>query len=58
MKQLLQQGLEDRAFGLSSCLIFAPGSYSKTEGLVLLADVDSTCVGHARGERDDGRAIE
>jgi N-acyl-D-amino-acid deacylase len=39
MKQLLRQGLEDGAFGLSSCLIFAPGSYSKTEELIELASV-------------------
>ncbi len=60
MKQLLQQGLEDGAFGLSSCLIFAPGSYSKTEELVELASVlkkyGAIYATHIRNEGD--RLIE
>jgi len=60
MKQLLQQSLDDGAFGLSSCLIFAPGSYSKTEELIELAGVlkkyGAIYATHIRNEGD--RLIE
>ncbi|MCK4580623.1 MAG: amidohydrolase family protein, partial [Dehalococcoidia bacterium] len=60
MKQLLRQGLEDGAFGLSSCLIFAPGSYSKTEELIELTSVlkkyGAIYATHIRNEGD--RLIE
>ena len=60
MKQLLRQGLEDGAFGLSSCLIFAPGSHSKTEELIELASVlkkyGAIYATHIRNEGD--RLIE
>jgi len=39
MKKLIAQGLEDGAFGMSTGLIYPPGSYSNTEELVELASV-------------------
>ena len=39
MKKLLEQCLEDGAFGMSSGLIYPPGSYSSTEELIQLASV-------------------
>ena len=39
MKRLVVQGLEDGAFGLSTGLIYPPGSYSTTEELIELASV-------------------
>ena len=39
MKKLVVQGLEEGAFGLSTGLIYPPGSYSSTEELIELASV-------------------
>lgn len=39
MKKLLQQDLEDGAFGLSTGLIYPPGSFCTTEELIELASV-------------------
>jgi N-acyl-D-amino-acid deacylase len=37
MKELVRQAMEDGAFGLSSGLFYAPGSYAKTEEVIELA---------------------
>lgn len=37
MKTLVEQGMDDGAFGLSTGLYYAPGSYSKTEEVIELA---------------------
>jgi len=39
MKQVLSEGLEDGAFGLSTGLYFAPGSFAKKDELVGLAKI-------------------
>ncbi|MBE9469904.1 MAG: D-aminoacylase [Chloroflexi bacterium] len=39
MKKLLEESLEDGAFGMSTGLIYPPGSYSSTEELIELASV-------------------
>jgi N-acyl-D-amino-acid deacylase len=39
MKQLLNQGMEEGAAGLSTGLFYAPGSFAKTEEIVALAKV-------------------
>ena len=39
MKRLLEESLDDGAFGMSTGLIYPPGSYSTTEGVVELASV-------------------
>lgn len=60
MKKLLAQSLDDGAFGMSSGLIYPPGSYSSTEELVELASVlreySAIYTTHMRNERD--RLIE
>jgi N-acyl-D-amino-acid deacylase len=54
MQKLTAQAMEEGAFGVSSGLIYAPGSYSKTEELVALAQVVGRYGGfyssHIRGE--------
>ena len=56
MKYLVRAGMEDGAFGLSSGLFYAPGSYAKTEEVVALAKVVSEFGGlytsHIRDEAD------
>ncbi len=56
MKNLLKQALEDGAFGMSSGLIYPPGSYSSTEELIELAGVLSNYgaiyTSHIRNEGD------
>ncbi len=39
MKRLLQQNLEEGAFGMSTGLIYPPGSYSDTEELIEISNV-------------------
>jgi N-acyl-D-aspartate/D-glutamate deacylase len=39
MKQLLARGMDEGAFGLSTGLYYAPGSYAKTEEVIELAKV-------------------
>lgn len=39
MKALVQQAMEDGAFGMSTGLYYAPGSYSKTEEVIELAKI-------------------
>ncbi len=56
MKKLLIQALDDGAFGMSSGLIYPPGSYSSTEELIELASVLSNYgaiyTTHMRNEGD------
>lgn len=54
MKRLLSQAMEEGAFGLSTGLIYPPGSFSRTEELVELAGVlkayGGIYVSHIRNE--------
>ena len=56
MKRLLEQSLEEGAFGMSTGLIYPPGSYSTTEELVELASVlakyGALYATHMRNEGD------
>ena len=56
MKGLVRRGMEQGAFGLSSGLYYAPGSYSKTEEVIELARVAGEFGGvytsHIRDEAD------
>ncbi len=56
MKALLAESLEAGAFGMSTGLIYAPGSYAKTEEIIELARVASEYGGiytsHIRNESD------
>jgi N-acyl-D-amino-acid deacylase len=54
MEGLVDQAMRDGAFGLSSALIYVPGSFASTEELVALARVaakhQGIYVSHVRGE--------
>jgi N-acyl-D-aspartate/D-glutamate deacylase len=54
MEAMVDQAMRDGAFGLSSALIYVPGSFAKTDELVALAKVASKHKGiyisHIRGE--------
>ena len=54
MTAMVDQAMRDGAFGLSSALIYVPGSFAKTDELVALAKVASKYQGiyisHIRGE--------
>lgn len=54
MEAMVDQGMRDGAFGLSSALIYVPGSFAKTDELVALAKVAAKYKGiyisHIRGE--------
>jgi len=56
MKKLLEQSLEDGAFGMSTGLIYPPGTYSSTEELIELASVltryGALYTTHMRNEGD------
>jgi len=56
MKKLLSQSLEDGAFGMSTGLIYPPGSYSTTEELIELSSVlknyNALYATHMRSESD------
>jgi N-acyl-D-amino-acid deacylase len=56
MKKLLARALQDGAFGMSSGLIYPPGSYSSTEELIELAsvlgDYGALYTSHIRNEGD------
>jgi N-acyl-D-amino-acid deacylase len=56
MKNIVRHGMEDGAFGLSSGLFYAPGSYAKTDEVIALAKVVSEFGGlytsHIRDEAD------
>jgi len=54
MEAIVDQGMRDGAFGLSSALIYVPGTFAKTDELVALARVAAKHKGiyisHVRGE--------
>ncbi|MBN2222997.1 MAG: amidohydrolase family protein, partial [Vallitaleaceae bacterium] len=56
MKNMLRKELEEGAFGLSTGLVYPPGSYSTTEELIDLASVlkeyDALYTSHLRNESD------
>ena len=56
MRQLVREGMEAGAFGLSSGLYYAPGSYAQTDEVVELARVaaefDGVYTSHIRDEAD------
>jgi len=56
MKCLVADAMADGAFGLSSGLIYVPGSYAATDEVIALAKVAAACGGtynsHIRGEND------
>jgi N-acyl-D-amino-acid deacylase len=56
MRDLVRQAMEDGAVGLSSALIYTPGSYAETEELVALARVvaghGGLYISHIRNEGD------
>jgi N-acyl-D-amino-acid deacylase len=56
MRELVRQGMEDGAFGLSTGLEYAPMRYSSTEELVSLASVVAQYGGHVQAHmRSQGR---
>ena len=54
MKMLVKQGMEDGALGIGSALIYAPGTYAKTDELIALckaaAPYGGTYISHIRSE--------
>jgi N-acyl-D-aspartate/D-glutamate deacylase len=54
MEAMVDQGMRDGAFGLSSALIYGPGTFAKTDELLALAKVAAKYKGiyisHIRGE--------
>jgi N-acyl-D-amino-acid deacylase len=54
MKLLLRQAMEEGALGISSALIYAPGSFAKTDELIALckeaAKYDGIYISHIRNE--------
>lgn len=54
MTAIVEKAMEDGAFGLSSALIYMPGSFARTEELIALAKAAGTrrgiYVSHIRGE--------
>lgn len=56
MEKMLEQGMKDGAFGLSTGLIYVPGTYASTEELVRLAKIsaryDGVYATHMRSEAD------
>jgi N-acyl-D-amino-acid deacylase len=56
MKSLVRSSMEEGAFGMSSGLVYAPGSYSTTEELVelcrIVSEYDGIYTSHIRGERE------
>lgn len=58
MKLLVRQAMEDGAMGIGSALIYAPGTYAKTEELVELCKVASAYGGmYISHMRSEGNAI-
>ena len=57
-KQIVDQAMRDGAVGLSTGLIYKPGTYSKTEEIIELAKVSSSYGGiYATHMRDEGTKI-
>ena len=58
MKALVRRGMEEGAVGLSTGLIYLPGTFAKTEELIALARVAAEHDGiYASHMRDEGREI-
>lgn len=58
MEQLVDRGMRDGAFGLSTGLIYNPGTYSKTDELIALAKVAAKHDGfYASHIRDEGTGV-
>lgn len=58
MKLLVRQAMEDGAMGIGSALIYAPGTYAKTEELLELCKVASSYGGmYISHMRSEGNAI-
>ncbi|MHA1269969.1 MAG: N-acyl-D-amino-acid deacylase family protein [Candidatus Helarchaeota archaeon] len=58
MKDLVKEGMEDGAFGLSTGLIYPPGSITTTQELIELAKVVGKYGGiYATHMRDEGRGV-
>ena len=58
MKLLVRQAMEDGAMGIGSALIYAPGTYAKTDELVELCKVASSYGGmYISHMRSEGNAI-
>lgn len=58
MLELVEQGMKDGACGLSTGLIYDPGSYSKTDELIALARVVARYGGiYASHIRDEGTGV-
>jgi N-acyl-D-amino-acid deacylase len=58
MEALVEQGMKDGAVGLSTGLIYIPGTYSKTEEVVRLAKAASKYNGvYASHMRDEGDSV-
>lgn len=58
MENLVEQAMKDGALGLSTGLIYIPGTYSKTEEIVRLAKVTAKYNGvYASHMRDEGDSV-
>lgn len=58
MEDLVEQGMKDGAWGLSTGLIYNPGTYAKTDELVALAKVSAKYGGHyASHIRDESTGL-
>ncbi len=58
MEALVDQGMKDGAWGLSTGLIYNPGTYAKTEEIIALAKVAAKHGGHyASHIRDEGVGV-
>ncbi|OYT69376.1 MAG: aminoacylase, partial [Chloracidobacterium sp. CP2_5A] len=58
MKRLVAKAMEDGAVGLSTGLIYAPGSFAKTDEIVALAKVVASFGGvYATHMRDEGNRV-
>jgi N-acyl-D-aspartate/D-glutamate deacylase len=58
MEQLVERGMKDGAWGLSTGLIYNPGTYAKTDELIALARVAARHGGfYASHIRDEGVAV-
>jgi N-acyl-D-aspartate/D-glutamate deacylase len=58
MEELVEKGMKDGAWGLSTGLIYNPGTYAKTDELITLAKVASRHGGfYASHIRDEGVAV-
>lgn len=58
MKELVRQAMEEGALGLSTGLIYLPGTFSRTEEIIELAKVASEYGGiYVSHMRDEGREI-